>query len=112
MAYATADMIRAYALRITNDTSGLTDAQLVDYADGEDALTINPILQKQYDLTEVAGSEFVKRLSAKCGAKAALKALYGEHPSEKAKLSVDIQKLEDDIKSTLKMLQTGEVRIV
>ena len=113
MAYATADMIREYALRIDNDAgSGFSDTQLVDYADGEDALTINPILRKQYDLSEVAGSEFVKRLSAKCGAKAAMEALYGSNPQDKAKLSPDIQKLDDDINRTLSRLRTGEVRIV
>ena len=107
MAYSTAAQIRKYAERIGDQK---TDAELEDYANTEDKLVINPILQKQYDLTEIKDSEFVKDLSAKCGAKAAMKALYGANPEND--LKPDITKLEDDVSATLKQLRVGEIRII
>ncbi|MCE7699600.1 MAG: hypothetical protein K8E24_012590 [Methanobacterium paludis] len=109
MAYSTADQIRRYAPGIEEDD--FTDTELVGYADSQDALIINPILLKQYDLSEVTETGTVKELSAMCAAKAAMKSLYGEHPQDKARLGPDISKLEDDINAILKQIKVGEIRL-
>ena len=107
MAYSTAAQIRKYAERIGDQK---TDTELEDYANTEDKLVIDPILQKQYNLTEIVDSDFVQELSAKCGAKTAMKALYGANPE--SDLKPDITKLEDDIGAILKQLRIGEIRII
>lgn len=106
MSYATAAEIRVYCPSIDTQRS---DAELTAYAENEETLTINPLLLKQYSAQEIAGSDIAVSLSAKLGALAALKNVYGNNAN--SAMDVDLKELQEDVNSTLKRLRTGEIRL-
>lgn len=88
--YCTADMIEMYCKLLGVDS--INSDTLLAYAEAEDHEKLNPVLWKQYDLSEIATAvtgntetgKFIKTLSAKLGALAAAK---GEYSNNKRKLS-------------------------
>jgi MinD-like ATPase involved in chromosome partitioning or flagellar assembly len=115
MAYSTAIQIKKYCKLLEID---LDDAVLIDYAEGEEKDKLNPILLKQYSLTDIQtmvtsateSGKFIQILSAKLGALAAAKAVYTS--TKKNQLKHKIEELEKDVNNTLKKLKVGEIRLL
>jgi hypothetical protein len=117
-AYADVTLIKTYCTSLTiSETGDLTEAELIAYAENEDKYTLNPALVKQYSLTDIQTAVtngtsmglFIKILSAKLGALAALKAVYSKNQQKQLKDFVD--DLEQDTFDTLRQIKVGEIRL-